>query len=111
METVIGEAVAGGPGAIGLTAGRYLWDSVGNALSAGARDRLLTGTAKGFAAARADRAAFMDQLRRAYATNAATNALARGASSATNLLVRNGNALAPQIPLLQLIQSPVPHSP
>lgn len=98
---VVGEALGGGAGAVGMMAARTGYRALANALTNGARNRLVDGTANALAATGPAQDAFMQQLARASRTNVGVNALANGAGAATNLLLRS----APN-PLLRLYAQP-----
>lgn len=86
---VVGEALGGGAGAVGMMAARGGYRALSQAVTSGARNRLVDGTANALAATGPAQNAFMQQLARASRTNAGVNSLANGAGVATNLLLRS----------------------
>ena len=99
---IIGDAIAGGGGAVGLSALKAGWNALANYASEGARSRLTGDMARGLSATGAGQNAFLGQIARASRTTAATNALAQAANRSTNLLTHvSGNALQHYLPAYQ----------
>lgn len=93
VAPLVGEAMAGGPGAIGMSALQHVYQGGRDAITEAARQRLTTGTARGLSALGGLQDQFLDQVGRAYNARGATSALSGGASAGGNLLTR---ALAPR---------------
>lgn len=85
---ILGESAFGGLGAGAAVGGKIFYNAAKNALTSSALKRLTEGTARGLSATGPEQSAFMQQLARAHATNAATNALSGGSNALVNLLTR-----------------------
>lgn len=87
-EAVMGNALAGAPGAIVGVLGRNALNSVKNQFFEGARNALIEGTARGISSTGPEQQAFLNQLQRAAATSKGSAAITNGANIGTNLLFR-----------------------
>jgi hypothetical protein len=87
-EAVVGESLAGGPGAAVGYLGRNALNSLRAQISEGSRNALTEGTAKGLAATGPEQQVFLNQLARAAATSKGSAGLSNAANVGTNLLFR-----------------------
>jgi hypothetical protein len=87
-EAVVGEALAGGPGAVAGFIGRNALNAVKNSLAEKSRNALMEQTARGLAATGPEQQAFINQLQRAALTQGATAGISGGAQVGSNLLTR-----------------------
>lgn len=85
-EAVVGESLAGGPGAAVGYLGRNALNSLRSQISEGSRNALTEGTAKGLASTGPEQQIFLNQLARAAATSKGNAGISRAANIGTNLL-------------------------
>jgi hypothetical protein len=87
-EALVGESLAGGPGAAVGYIGRNALNSLRAQISEGSRNALTEGTAKGLVATGSSQQAFLNQLERAAATAKGSSAITNAANVGSNLLFR-----------------------
>lgn len=87
-EAMVGEALAGGPGAAAGYVGRNALNALRTQISEGSRNALTEGTARGLVATGPEQQAFINQLQRAAATAKGSSAITNAANVGTNLLFR-----------------------
>jgi hypothetical protein len=85
---LVGEALGGGVGAAGLTAGKMILGNLRNAFTEAGRQRLMEETARGLASTGPEQQQFMGQVTRAFRAHPITHGLVSGSPYATNLLSR-----------------------
>ncbi|MCW2317621.1 hypothetical protein M2322_003185 [Rhodoblastus acidophilus] len=88
VPTLVGEAAAGGPGALAAALGSRAFHGMRNAMTDAALSRLTEGTARGLSATGALQDQFLREVGRAARARSALNALSNAGEAGTNLLVR-----------------------
>lgn len=87
-EAILGESLAGGPGAVAGYLGRNTLNALRGSISEGARNRLMEQTARGLSATGTEQQQFINQLMRAARTAKGSQSISNAANIGTNLLFR-----------------------
>ena len=92
---IIGQALAGGPGAVALQGGKMSYDALVKSIMRARMNQVRSGAASALSTSGPAVNPLMEQLNRAYMNGPAVNSLSNGGSALANLLTRNASKSLP----------------